>query len=163
MSFCIHCGKTLAERVPPGDNKVRLVCGCCGHVSYVNPKVVVGTLPIVEGRVLLLRRAIEPQVGLWTYPGGFLEMRETAEEGACREAREELGVTIGGLRLHGVYTRTGVGIVTIVYLASLLAGEPGPSPEALEAAYFAPEEIPWADLAFPTTEWALKDWTATLS
>ena len=127
MSFCIHCGKTLAEKVPPGDDKVRLVCSCCGHISYDNPKVVVGTLPIVEGRVLLMRRATEPQVGLWTYPGGFLEMGETAEEGACREAQEELGVDHRGLCGSTGYT-PGPGWASSPSSTwrSLLAGEPGP-------------------------------------
>ncbi|MHB8992687.1 MAG: NUDIX domain-containing protein, partial [Chloroflexota bacterium] len=155
-----ECGGVLVEQVPPGDDRSRLVCASCDQITYINPKVVVGALPVVNGKVLLLRRGIEPQHGFWTYPGGFLEMGETAEEGACREAREELDVGVGRLRLHGVYSRPGVGIVTVVYLADLMEGEPKPTSEALEAAFFGPEEIPWDDLAFPTTISALRDWAA---
>lgn len=161
MPYCVECGGGLIEQVPPGDDRCRLVCASCGQITYINPKVVVGTLPVVDGKVLLLRRGIEPRHGFWTYPGGFLEMGETAEEGACREAREELDVGVGSLRLHGVYSRPGVGIVTVVYLADLMEGEPKATSEALEAAFFGPEEIPWDDLAFPTTISALRDWAAT--
>ncbi len=157
----MECGGLLREKVPPGDDRNRLVCPGCGHIFYVNPKVVVGTLPIVDGKVLLLRRGIEPRYGAWTYPGGFMEMDETAEEGACREAHEELDIAVGGLRLHGVYSRPAAGIVTIVYLARVIEGEPKPTSEALEVALFGPDEIPWEELAFPTTVSALRDWAAS--
>ncbi|MGE5620463.1 MAG: NUDIX hydrolase [Sphingomonadaceae bacterium] len=160
MSYCAECGGILVEQVPPGDDRNRLVCPSCGQISYTNPKVVVGTLPIVDSKVLLLRRGIEPRYGFWTYPGGFLEMGETAEEGACREAREELGVEVGRLRLHGVYSHPEAGIVTVVYLADLTEGEPKPTSEAIEVAFFGREEIPWDELAFPTTLSALRDWAA---
>ena len=161
MPFCMQCGAPLAERIPPGDDRKRLVCLSCGYIAYINPKLVVGAIPVVDGKVLLLRRGIEPRIGTWTYPGGFLEMGETSEEGACREAREELGITVGGLRLLGAYSRPSAGIVTIVYLADLIEGEPRPSAEALEAAFFGPDEIPWSELAFPTTVSALRDWVAS--
>lgn len=163
MPFCMQCGSLLEERVPAGDDRPRLACPSCGYIAYVNPKVVVGTLPIVDGKALLLRRAIEPRLGCWTYPGGFLEMGESAEEGACREAEEELGVSVGRLRLLGVYSRPAAGIVTIVYLADLVDGTPSPTAEALEAAFFGPEEVPWDELAFPTTVSALRDWVSSVS
>lgn len=161
MAYCMQCGSSMTGRVPPGDDRLRLVCPACGYIAYNNPKLVVGTLPIVDGRVLLLRRAIEPRYGTWTYPGGFLEMGETTEEGACRESREELGIEVGRLRLHGIYNRPSYGVVTIVYLAEVLLGEPKPSSEALEVGYFGPDEIPWEELAFPTTVSALKDWASS--
>ena len=161
MPYCMECGSVLMEKVPPGDDRMRLVCVSCGHIAYINPKVVVGALPVVDGKVLLLRRGIEPRLGAWTYPGGFLEMGETAEEGACREAREELGVEIGGLRLLGLYSRPHAGVVVAVYLADLAGGEPRPGAEALETGFFAPADIPWEELAFPTTVSALKDWVAS--
>lgn len=159
MPYCMQCGAALVEKVPPGDDRSRLVCTSCGHITYINPKVVAGSLPIVDGKVLLLRRGIEPRLGMWTYPGGFLEMGETLEECAVREAQEELGILVGELRLLGVFSRRQVGVVTIVYLSELLEGEPHATSEALEAAYFGSDEIPWADLAFPTTVSALKAWT----
>ncbi len=162
MPYCMDCGGSLLEQVPPGDDRTRLVCPRCGKISYINPKIVVGTLPVVEGRVLLLRRGIEPCYGKWSYAGGFLEMNETAEEGARRETREELGIGVDGLHLLGVYSRPPAGIVTVVYLADQIQGEPGPTSEALEGRFFTPEEIPWEDLAFPTTVSALRDWTSTV-
>ncbi len=161
MAYCVQCGGKMEERIPDGDERSRLVCPDCGHITYENPKLVVGTLPVVAGKVLLLRRAIEPRYGTWSYPGGFLEMGETIEEGASRESREELGIEVGKLRLHGIYDRPSVGIVTIIYLAEIVRGEPAPSSEALEARYFGPEEIPWNELAFPTTARALVDWVSS--
>lgn len=161
MPYCMNCGQIMEERVPPGDDRTRLVCPACGWIAYANPKVVVGALPVVEGKVLLLRRGIEPGHGKWTYPGGFLEMDESTEDGARREAREELGIEVDGLRLLGVYSRPSAGIVTVVYLAEVTAGEPRPSAEALEGRFFAADEIPWDDLAFPTTVSALRDWVST--
>lgn len=162
MPYCVQCGSSLIVKVPPGDDRDRLACPACDHITYVNPKVVVGTLPVVDGKVLLLRRGIEPRLGTWTCPGGFLEMDETAEEGACRETQEELGITVGQLRLLGVYSRPRVGIVVIAYLADLMEGEPRPTSEALEVRFFGPQEIPWEDLAFPTTVSALRDWASSV-
>jgi len=161
MSYCMECGGAMDEKVPPGDDRSRLVCPACGFIAYNNPKVVAGSLPIVNDRVLLLRRGIEPRLGTWTFPGGFLEMGETLEECVVREAREELGIEVGALTLLGIYSRRQAGVVTVVYLSELVGGEPRPTPEALEASYFAPDEIPWAELAFPTTVSALKAWADT--
>lgn len=160
MSYCVRCGALLKAMVPSDDDRERLICPSCGHIAYINPKVVVAALPVVDGRVLLLRRGMEPRRNAWTYPGGFLEMGETAEEGVLRETREELGIQVGGLRLLGVYSRPGAGVVVIVYLAEVLCGEPRPSLEALESAFFGPEEIPWQELAFPSTVSALRDWVS---
>jgi ADP-ribose pyrophosphatase YjhB (NUDIX family) len=158
--YCMECGGVLGERVPPGEDRLRLVCGSCGYISYKNPKVVVGILPVQDGMVLLLRRAIEPRVGMWTCPGGFLEMGESVEEGARREAREELGIEVGDLKLLGVYSRPRGGVVVIVYLASLMGGEVRLGSEALETALFRPDDVPWEELAFPTTASALEDWVS---
>lgn len=160
MPFCMECGGALSNRVPPGDERHRFVCDSCGHIAYVNPKVVVGVLPVLKGKVLLLRRAIEPRRGTWTCPGGFLEIEETTEEGARREAREEVGIEVGDLRLLGVYSRPQGGIVVVAYLASLDDGQVRLGHEALETAFFAPHEVPWDDLAFPTTASALRDWVS---
>jgi ADP-ribose pyrophosphatase YjhB (NUDIX family) len=160
VPYCIECGGLLGERMPPGEDRLRLVCESCGHISYLNPKVVVGILPIRDGRVLLLRRAIEPRLGSWTCPGGFLEMGESVEEGARREAREELGIEVGDLKLLGVYSRPRGGVVVIVYLAGLTGDEVQPGAEALETAFFPPDDVPWAELAFPTTASALEDWVS---
>ncbi|HEX2923962.1 MAG TPA: NUDIX hydrolase [Chloroflexota bacterium] len=161
MPYCMQCGSNLEAKVPPGDDRNRLVCPSCGFISYVNPKLVVGALPVVNGRVLLLRRGIEPALGSWSYPGGFLEMGETLEEGARRESQEELGIEIDGLRFLGVYSRPSAGVVTVIYVANRVSGQPAVTAEAIESAYFRPNEIPWKELAFPTTEQALRDWVSS--
>jgi ADP-ribose pyrophosphatase YjhB (NUDIX family) len=157
----MQCGQRLTTAVPEGDTKRRLVCLDCGFIHYINPRPVAGTLPVREdGRLLLVRRAIEPRVGTWVFPGGFMDVGETAEEAAARETREEACLEVEELRLLGVYTRTEPGVVVIVYEARAI-GEARVGDETSEVRWFAANEIPWEELAFDTTEWALKDWLKT--
>jgi ADP-ribose pyrophosphatase YjhB (NUDIX family) len=160
-SFCPACGKPVEPRLLEEDHRPRLVCPD-GHVTWRNPRVVVGALPIQAGRVFLARRAIEPGLGRWTYPGGFLEVGESAQEGARREAEEETELRIEVGRLIGVYSRPHVGIVTIVFAADVVGGRPEPAAETTEVRGFDPDEIPWDELAFTTVESALRDWVASL-
>jgi ADP-ribose pyrophosphatase YjhB (NUDIX family) len=159
--FCPACGLPLAERVLEEDHRPRLICPN-GHVTWRNPRLVVGTLPVREGRVYLARRSIEPGAGLWTYPGGFLEMGEAAQEGARRETEEETQLLVEVGRLIGAYSRPHVGVVTLVYEASVVGGEALPGVETTEVRGFAPDEIPWDELAFTTTESALRDWVLSV-
>ncbi|HEX2172842.1 MAG TPA: NUDIX hydrolase [Dehalococcoidia bacterium] len=160
--FCPRCGGDLESRFLEAENHDRLICSGCAYIFYQNPKIVVGTLPIRDGRVLLLRRGIEPRLGAWTFPAGFLELGETVEEAACRETFEECQVRIRLDALLNVYSRPQIGIVNIVYLASILDGTPCVNPEALEFGEFAPDEIPWDELAFTSTTHALEDWIRVL-
>ena len=89
MKFCSHCGAGLTQRIPPGDDRPRFVCDQCHTIHYQNPRMVVGTIPEWEDRVLLCRRAIEPRRGYWTVPAGFMENGETLAQGAARETLEE--------------------------------------------------------------------------
>lgn len=156
--FCMHCGGELAAGRPKGDNRERLMCGSCGFVHYLNPRPVAGTIPVrADGSLLLVRRAIEPRLGYWVFPGGFIDVGETAEEAASRETREEALLEVEALSLVGVYTRTGPGVIVIVYEATAL-GEASAGDETSEVGWFAPEAIPWDDLAFDTTHWALEEW-----
>ena len=156
--FCMQCGGELTERVPPGDTMTRLVCDACGFVHYLNPRPVAGTIPEREdGALLLVRRAIEPRLGSWVFPGGFMDVGETAEEAAARETREEANLEVDDLSLLGVYTRTHAGVVVIVYEARAL-GEGSAGSETSEIGWFAPDAIPWDELAFDTTHWALGAW-----
>jgi ADP-ribose pyrophosphatase YjhB (NUDIX family) len=154
----MHCGQRLTTAIPEGDTKRRMVCFDCGFVHYINPRPVAGTIPVNEaGDLLLVRRAIEPRVGTWVFPGGYMDVGETAEEAAMRETLEEAKLDVADLSLVGVYTRPGPGVVVVVYEARALGlGEAGD--ETSEVAWFAPGKIPWEKLAFDTTEWALKDW-----
>ena len=159
--FCPACGRPVEPRTLETDHRPRLICAE-GHVTWRNPRVVVGTLPVREARVYLARRAIEPALGLWGNPSGFLELGEATQEGARRETEEEtlLRVEIG--RLIGVYSRPHAGVITIVYEASVVGGTPEPAAETSEVRDFGPDEIPWDDLAFSTVESALRDWVASL-
>jgi ADP-ribose pyrophosphatase YjhB (NUDIX family) len=138
------------------------VCSVCDFVFYLNPKIVVGTLPRRDGRVLLLRRDIEPARGLWVFPGGYVDLGESVEEAAHRETREEVNVEVRLDGLLGVYSFSHSPSAIIVYLASVVRGEPRSGPEAQEVRWVGPDEIPWTDLAFPSTRAVLSDWVRSL-
>ena len=159
--FCPACGERVEPRVLEADHHPRLVCPN-GHVTWRNPRIVVGTLPIEGGRVFLARRGIEPALGRWSYPGGFLEVGEAAQEGARRETEEETELRIEVGRLIGVYSRPYAAVVTIIYEATVVGGRPEPAAETTGVRGFSPDEIPWDELAFTTTESALRDWVASL-
>jgi ADP-ribose pyrophosphatase YjhB (NUDIX family) len=159
--FCPACGKPIEPRVLEADHLPRLVCPE-GHVTWRNPRMVVGTLPVRDGRVHLARRAIEPAAGRWSYPGGFLELGEAAQEGARRETEEETQLLVEIGRLIGVYSRPHAGVVTVIYEAQVVGGDVLPGAETEDVAAFGPDEIPWDALAFSTTESALRDWVASL-
>ena len=159
-TYCLVCGEPLVECYVEAEERERSVCDACGYIHYLNPKVVAGTIPVHDGRVWLLRRAIEPRRGHWTFPAGFMEMDETVEEAAARETREELGIRIRLDRLLNVYSRSSMTTVHIIYLAEALS-QPSGGKETLEYADFVPDEIPWDDLAFWSTQAALRDWVQT--
>jgi ADP-ribose pyrophosphatase YjhB (NUDIX family) len=160
-AYCPTCGAPVSPQLLEDDHRPRLVCPN-GHVTWRNPRLVVGTLPVRAGRVFLARRSIEPGAGLWTYPGGFLEVGESAQEGARRETEEETELRIEVGRLIGAYSRPHVGVVTLIYEATVVGGRPLPGVETIEVRDFGPDEIPWAELAFTTAESALRDWVASL-
>lgn len=162
FSFCPKCGDRLDRRQIESEDRPRLICCGCDHILYENPKIVVGALPIRDGKVTLLRRGIEPRLGAWSYPGGFMELDETIEDAAIRETHEEMNLEIRIDRLLNIYSRSSIGIVTVIYLATITGGEPRLSVEALEIQEFEPPEIPWYDLAFPTTHQALAEWAESL-
>ncbi|HBK06684.1 MAG TPA: NUDIX hydrolase [Acetobacteraceae bacterium] len=153
--------KSFVRQIPEGDNRERMVCADCGHVAYENPKVVVGAVVVSEGRVLMCRRAIEPRMGFWTLPAGYMELGETLEEGAAREALEEAEAVIEIEGILGVFSIARIGQVQVIFQARFSdAGAPafGPGEESLEVRLFAPDEIPWDEIAFPSVHWALNAW-----
>jgi ADP-ribose pyrophosphatase YjhB (NUDIX family) len=149
----------FVRRIPEGDNRERSVCAECGHVDYENPKVVVGSVVSLGERVLLCRRAIEPRRGFWTLPAGFLELGETLEEGAIREAWEEAQAAITLDGILGVYSISRIGQVQVIYRA-WFAAEPrfAAGPESMDVALFDWAGIPWEAIAFPTVTWSLRAW-----
>lgn len=148
--FCSQCASPIKRRVPEGDNRERDVCDQCGAIHYQNPRLVVGTVPVWEDRILLCRRAIEPRYNTWTLPAGFMELGESTAQGAARETLEESGARI---KLGDIYTIIDVPQIEqvhVFYLAQAIDGELDPGPESLEARYYSESEIPWGDLAFRT-------------
>ena len=156
MNFCTQCGARVEFRVPPGDHLARHVCDACGTVHYQNPRLVVGCVPEHEGSILLCRRAIEPRRGYWTVPAGFMENGETLQQAAARESREEAlaEVEVGSLLtvVHVLHAQQ----VHVFFRAILPRAEFGAGIESLEVQLVRPEEIPWPQLAFPSTEFSLR-------
>ena len=146
------------RRVPEGDNRERLVCDDCGFVVYDNPKVVVGAVCEWDQRILLCRRAIEPRRGYWTIPAGYLELHESTEEGAMREAHEEATAKIAIDTLLAIYNIPRISQVQLIYAARLETPSIAPGEESLETKLVAWPDIPWDDLAFPSIRWALHDY-----
>jgi ADP-ribose pyrophosphatase YjhB (NUDIX family) len=159
LNYCSRCGASLRFGTIDGEHRDRLTCDGCGFIAYVNPRLVVTTIPVTDdGQVVLLRRGIEPGLGQWAQPGGFLEVDETVAEGAARETLEETGLVVRPVEIVGLYTRLEAAVVVLVFEAEIIGGELQTSVEALEVRTFRPEEIPWSGIAFSTTMWALRDW-----
>ena len=143
------------KRVPEGDNRERLVCGDCGWIHYDNPKIVVGAVISHEDKILMCRRAIEPRLGYWTIPAGFLEEHESTEDGARRETQEEATAEIQIEGLLAVYNVPRISQVQLIYKARLASPEFAPGPESQEVKLYGWDEMPWDELAFPSVNWAL--------
>ncbi len=146
------------RKIPEGDNRERLVCPDCDYVVYDNPKIVTGSVCTHGDKVLLCRRAIEPRRGYWTLPAGYLELHETAEAGARREAYEEATAEIEIEGLLAVYSIKRISQVQLIYRARLASTDIAAGEESLEVALFGWRDIPWDDLAFPSVHWALQQW-----
>src|SRR5215475_5863882 len=160
VRFCALCGGNMESRLVLPDEKELPVCESCGFVFFPSPKLVAGCLVIASDRVLLIKRGNEPEIGKWTYPGGFVDFAERAIDAAVRETYEEVGIRVTIDRLLGVYTDpSNHNAQSIVYLAEARDGRPTPSTEAVEVEFFAPKEIPWEQLAFRSTFDALTEWT----
>jgi ADP-ribose pyrophosphatase YjhB (NUDIX family) len=163
VRFCSRCGTALSFGPIVGEERDRLACQACGFIFYVNPRLVVTTLPITErGEVMLIRRGIAPGYDRWAQPGGFLEIDETVLEAAIRETLEETGLQVEPVRIVGLYSRVEAAVVVVAYEARIVGGEPITTPESLETRPFAPDEIPWSDIAFETSVRALRDWVASI-
>jgi ADP-ribose pyrophosphatase YjhB (NUDIX family) len=159
LNFCSRCGTELLYGAVDGEDRHRSSCPACGHIAYVNPRLVVTTLPVMDdGRLVLLRRGIEPGLGAWAQPGGFLEVDETVGEAAIRETLEETGLLVRPGEIVGLYTRLEAAVVVLAMEALVIGGTPTATPEALAVELFPAAEIPWDGLAFKTTYWALVDW-----
>jgi ADP-ribose pyrophosphatase YjhB (NUDIX family) len=159
-TYCSHCGQHTVLRTPKGDHLPRRLCEHCGVIHYENPRIVVGCVPEHDGRILICRRAIEPRHGYWTIPAGFLENGETMEAGAARECLEEAmaSVTIGSLL--ALVNIPEAQQVHVFFRAKLPEPRFGAGVESLEARLIEPAAIPWDDIAFPSTRFALQRYLA---
>jgi ADP-ribose pyrophosphatase YjhB (NUDIX family) len=159
IRYCPICGGTLGRAAVPPDQREQAVCTGCGFVFYLNPKVVAGTIPEQDGRVLLTRRSISPGRGLWTFPGGFVDFGESVVDAAVRETFEETGLEVELTGLHNVYSYPGSPVI-IVYRAVVVGGTLTMCDENDCLEWVAPEAIDWDTLAFPSTREALREWVA---
>ncbi|MGH7046974.1 MAG: NUDIX hydrolase [Stellaceae bacterium] len=156
MSDATSLRGPLVRGIPEGDNRERMICAECGYILYDNPKIVVGSVARWGECILLCRRAIEPRHGFWTLPAGYLELNESASAGAEREAWEEARARIEIEGLLAIYDIPRISQVQLIYRARLLDDAIVAGPESLEVRLFGWNEIPWADLAFPSNRWALQ-------
>jgi ADP-ribose pyrophosphatase YjhB (NUDIX family) len=157
--FCPRCGGSLERRVLKSAEPERPVCARCGFVFYLDPKIAVGTIiESANGRIVLVRRAIEPGYGKWVFPGGYVDRGEPLTSAAVREAREECGLDVRLDALVNIYSYPGRAPVIVVYAATTLGGSLCVDDECLEAVEVEPAAIPWDQLAFRSTQEGLRDY-----
>lgn len=156
MNYCSNCGQPVSIKVPAGDNRPRYVCAACDTIHYQNPLLVVGAVPVWEDRILLCRRAIEPRLGYWTLPAGFMENDETLQEGAARETREEALADIEVGALFAAINVVHVNQVHVMFLARMRSPAFGPGEESLECQLLTEDQIPWQEIAFPSVRYTLE-------
>lgn len=150
MKFCSDCGAAVSLKIPTGDSLPRYVCDACAAIHYQNPKMIVGCIAEWENRILLCRRAIEPRLGLWTVPAGFMENGETTAQGAARETLEEANARVEVGPLYAMYNIPHINQVYILFRARLLDLDFSAGAESLEVKLFDEADIPWEQIAFAT-------------
>lgn len=158
MLYCGDCGHKLVKKIPAMDNRVRDVCTHCDAIFYANPKVIVGVLPTWQGQVLLCKRAIEPRMGFWTLPAGFLENGESTLEGAIRETYEEAGAQLTPPLFYRLFDIPWINQVYLFYRAELSSAEYHKGEESLDVNLFKQQDIPWENLAFPIMKQILQEY-----
>ena len=157
MKYCSNCGsEEVEQKVPDGDNRLRYCCIRCDSIFYENPKIVTGCLAQWQGKILLCKRAIEPRLGSWTLPAGFMENHETIQEAAARETYEEATAKISNMDLYTIYNLPHISQVYMIFRGDIEDGQASPGIESLETEFVAEAEIPWHDLAFPVIKETLE-------
>ena len=157
MKYCSNCGsEQIIQSVPKGDDRARHVCGDCESVFYQNPKIVAGCLPVWNDQILMCKRAIEPRLGWWTLPAGYMENGETILQAAVRETLEEACARVQVSHLFTIFSLPEINQVYAIFLANLTEPEFSPGVESLECKLYRKEEIPWGKIAFPTITQTLR-------
>ncbi|KAK7278818.1 hypothetical protein RJT34_23856 [Clitoria ternatea] len=148
IKFCQWCGGTTKHEIPEGEERLRAICASCGKIAYQNPKMVVGCLIEHDNKILLCKRNIEPSFGLWTLPAGYLEIGESAMEGAIRETREEANADVEVISPFAQLDIPLIGQTYVIFLARLKKPHFSPGPESSECQLFSLDEIPFDSLSF---------------
>ena len=161
IHFCTQCGHAVSYLIPEGDTRMRAVCPKCGYIHYENPKMVVGTIPVFENKILLCRRAIEPGYGQWTLPAGFMERSETLLQGAARETLEEACAQVQIIEpVFQIVDIPFIGQTHFFFRAHLPTAQFAAGDETLETKLFAPDELPWEEIVFESSRITLRTWLA---
>jgi 8-oxo-dGTP diphosphatase len=156
--FCPKCGGDLDKKIVKNNEPKRLVCRSCAFIFYQDPKVVAGTLFTLDGGIVLLKRGVEPALGKWVFPGGYVDRGESVQDAAVRETKEESQLDVKLGRLLNVYSYPRSPNVIVVYTAEVIGGTLAAADESTDAAVFPLSDIPWNDLAFDSTKDALTDY-----
>jgi len=156
--YCPCCGAPLDSRVLKAGEPTRLVCRACAFVFFLDPKIAAGVVFSHDGGILLVQRAIHPSYGKWVFPGGYVDRGEILEAAAIREVQEESGLVVRLTRLLGVYSFPGNPVIVVAYTGEVTGGSLKIDDESLAVRTFPPAEIPWDQLAFPSTVQVLKDY-----
>jgi ADP-ribose pyrophosphatase YjhB (NUDIX family) len=149
MKYCSNCGAKVVWKIVPGEDRPRFFCEQCKVIHYTNPRVVAGVIPVLDGKILLCRRAIEPRHGKWTLPAGYLENGESVEDCARRETIEEACATLEKLLPYSMLNLPFINQIYFIYRAKLLNDDFRPGEESLDVQLFTPATLPWDDIAFP--------------
>lgn len=158
IRYCNQCGSDVFFAIPVGDSLPRHICNTCGHIHYENPRLVVGCVAEFEGRILLCKRAIEPRLGFWTLPAGFMENGETTAQAASRETLEEAGARILIDAPFAMVSIAHINQVHLFYRGRLASPEYSAGEESLEVKLFLAEDIPWSDLSFRSVALCLEQY-----
>ncbi len=156
MKYCSQCGAEVETRIPEGDNRERFVCPSCHVIHYQNPNIVAGCVAEWQGKILLCSRAIEPRLGFWTVPAGFMENGESVAEGAARETWEEALAKVSTTSLLAIVDVVHAKQVHIFYRGTMDTADFGPGTESLETRLVDEADIPWDDIAFPSVAYAMR-------
>ena len=156
-SYCHRCGNGMGERHVGGT--MRPACDSCGAVVFLDPKLAVVVIVSREDRILMVKRDIEPMMGRWSFPSGYVDRGEVVEEAAVREVREETSVEVKLDRLLGVYSGRDAPVVLIAYAARVTGGSATAGDETQAVEWFALDDLP--PLPFPHDEAIMSDWRTT--
>lgn len=160
IRYCSNCAGPLTEHIPADDDRPRLMCRRCGFVHYINPKMVVGCVPVKQDMILMCRRNIEPRKGKWTLPAGYLEANETVQAGAVRETLEETRARVELSDCYRLYNIPHVSQIYLMFLSRMISDDFGPTKESTDVRLFTYDTIPWDDIAFKVITAILRDFFA---